>query len=182
MATKLVETVAYRAHWQRHIHCLQRKLVQKVRFWDTPPSPTRINVVLLSTRLVENRKKNTTLSRGCGEGTIFCNKRNNTGFLPITIWGTLNQINLREWCHIETGSSARKNYPVKRTSTKPFTTAIRQEMQNQKQPFTSAVNIQEVKVKSINSAEEFKHWFSCWQCGESTYRYLYIGDSNLHQM
>ena len=56
-ATKLVETVANRAHCQRHIHCLQRKLVQKVCFRDTPPSPTLINVVPLSTRLVENRKK-----------------------------------------------------------------------------------------------------------------------------
>ena len=54
--TKLVETVANRAHWQRHSHCLQRKRVQKVRFRDTPPSPTLINVVPLSTRLVENRK------------------------------------------------------------------------------------------------------------------------------
>ena len=69
-ATKLVETVANRAYWQQHIHCLQRKLVQKVRFRDTPPSPTLINVVPLSTRLVENRK-NTTLSRGCGGGGHF---------------------------------------------------------------------------------------------------------------
>ena len=68
-ATKLVETVANRAHWQRHIHCLQRKLVQKVRFRDTPPSPTLINVVPLSTRLVENRKTQH-CPGGAGEGAI----------------------------------------------------------------------------------------------------------------
>ena len=69
-ATKLVETVANRAHWQRNIHCLQRKLVQKVRFRDTPPSPTLINVVALSTRLVENRKTQH-CPGGAGEGAIF---------------------------------------------------------------------------------------------------------------
>ena len=68
-ATKLVETVANRAHWQRHIHCLQRKRVQKVRFRDTPPSPTLINVVPLSTRLVENRKTQH-CPGGAGEGAI----------------------------------------------------------------------------------------------------------------
>ena len=68
-ATKLVETVANRAHWQRHIHCLQRKLVQKVRFRDTLPSPTLINVVPLSTRLVENRKTQH-CPGGAGEGAI----------------------------------------------------------------------------------------------------------------
>ena len=68
-ATKLVETVANRARWQRHIHCLQRKLVQKVRFRDTPPSPTLINVVPLSTRLVENRKTQH-CPGGAGEGAI----------------------------------------------------------------------------------------------------------------
>ena len=68
-ATKLVETVANIAHWQRHIHCLQRKPVQKVRFQDTPPSPTLINVVPLSTRLVENRKTQH-CPGGAGEGAI----------------------------------------------------------------------------------------------------------------
>ena len=68
-ATKLVETVANRAHWQCHIHCLQRKLVQKVRFRDTPPSSTLINVVPLSTRLIENRKTQH-CPGGAGEGAI----------------------------------------------------------------------------------------------------------------
>ena len=72
-ATKLVETVANGAHWQRHIHCLQRKRVQKVRFRDTPPSPTLINVVPLSTRLVENRKTQH-CPGGAGEGAICAAK------------------------------------------------------------------------------------------------------------
>ena len=68
-ATKLVETVSNRTHWQRHINCLQRKLDQKVRFRDTPPSSTLINVVPLSTRLVENSKTRHCLG-GAGEGAI----------------------------------------------------------------------------------------------------------------
>ena len=68
-ATKLVETVSNRAHWQRHIHCLQRKLVQKVRFRDTPSSPTLINVLPLSTGLVENRTTQH-CPGGAGEGAI----------------------------------------------------------------------------------------------------------------
>ena len=44
--------------------------VQKVRFRDTPPSPTIINFVPLSTRLVENRKTQHCLG-DAGEGTIF---------------------------------------------------------------------------------------------------------------
>ena len=76
-ATKLVATVANRAHWQRNIHCLQRKLVQKVRFRDTPPSPTLINVVPLSTRLVENRKTQH-CPGGAGEGAIFARSLKST--------------------------------------------------------------------------------------------------------
>ena len=49
---------------------MQRKLVEKVRFRNTPPSPTLIIVVPLSTRLVENRKTQH-CPGGAGEGAIF---------------------------------------------------------------------------------------------------------------
>ena len=97
--------------------------------------------------------------------TLGCNKTgivtDNTGSLPITIWGTLNQT-LKNGVTYKLGLLRVKNYQVKRLSTTPSTTAIKQEMEfpEPEVTFTSAVNSQEVEVKSINLAEDFKRWFS----------------------
>ena len=104
--------------------------------------------------------------------TLSCNETgiltDNTASLPITIWGTLHQT-LKNGVTYKLGPLRIKNYQVKRLSTTPSTTAIKQEMEfpEPEVTFTSAVDIQEVEVKSINLAEDFKPWFSCRQCGKA---------------
>ena len=62
-----------------------------------------------------------------------------------------------------------KSYNIKRVSTTPYTRVLKleKEFPAPEEEFTAAADITEIRVPSVNFAEDFKRWFSCGRCSKA---------------
>ena len=104
-------------------------------------------------------------SIACNESAILTNQM---GSIPLTIWGELNKT-LTSGTSYKLAPLRVKSYDIKRVSTTPYTRVLKleKEFPAPEEEFTAAADITEIRVPSVNFAEDFKRWFSCGRCSKA---------------
>ena len=104
-------------------------------------------------------------SIACNESAILTDQ---TGSIPLTIWGELNKTLTSETSY-KLAPLRVKSYDIKRVSTTPYTRVLKleKEFPPAEEEFAGAADITEIRVPSVNFAEDFKRWFSCGRCSKA---------------